>query len=187
MNKHISIERVAGSVYIGESPECSINAAINELLNILASKPFVFSDLKRRPSATTVVKIKYNNIGAKSHIIKQYLDRSSVVESAFSEINSIIPFGKDIIFYSLNGLYFSALDELGIDYLTNDVDIEKIRVNSEYILDSIIGKLRLAVFEAKNAPNIKEHIDAGVNSVVAHAFIECIILENPCNDSALGV
>lgn len=179
-NKTIHIENVEGSIYIGEAPKYKVDAAINELLNILASKPFTFSKLKRKPLPETIVKIDHNNIQSRKYIIKQYLDRSSTIESAYIDIAATIPFGKDIIFRTLNDLYHSVLDELDIDYFSDgQIDMEKIRNNSEFILDSIIKKLKSAICEADNAPNLKEHIDAGVNAVVAHAFIECIVLENP--------
>lgn len=75
------------------------------------------------------------------------------------------------------------MDSIEVEYLTCEVDIIKIRENSEYILDFIIQKLKNTVFESKNTPSYKEHIELGVNVVVAHAFIECIIMENPTHDS----
>lgn len=182
-SKTISVERNAGNIIIGDSPEYEISSAINELLKSLANQPFSFKKTKRRPSSETVVKIKHNNLKSKSHIIKQYLDHSSKVEEAYGDIDSLIAFGKDTILQNLNDLYYLALDSIEVDYLTCDVDIIKIRENSEYILDFIIQKLKNTVFESKNTPSYKEHIELGVNVVVAHAFIECIIMENPTHDS----
>ena len=183
VNKTVNVERNAGNIIIGDSPEYEISSAINELLKSLANKPFLFKKKRRRPSSETVVKIEHNNLKSKSHIIKQYLDHSSKVEEAYSEIDSLITFGKDTILQNLNDLYYLALDAVDIDYLTCDVDIEKVRENSEFILDFIIQKLKNSVFESKNTPAYKEHVELGVNVVVAHAFIECIIMENPTYDS----
>lgn len=182
-SKTINIERNAGNIIIGDSPEYEISSAINELLKSLANKPFSFKKTKRRPSSETVVKINHNNLKSKSHIIKQYLDHSSKVEEAYGEIDSLIAFGKDTILQNLNDLYYLSLDSIEVDYLTCEVDIIKIRENSEYILDFIIQKLKNTVFESKNRPSYKEHVELGVNVVVAHAFIECIIMENPTHDS----
>lgn len=181
--KTINVERNAGNIFIGNSPEYEISSAINELLKSLARQPFTFKKTKRRPSSETVVKINHNNLKSKSHIIKQYLDHSSKVEEAYGEIDSLIAFGKDTILQNLNDLYYSALDSTEIDYLTCEVDIIKIRENSEYILDFIIQNLKNTVFESNNTPFYKEHVELGVNVVVAHAFIECIIMENPTHDS----
>lgn len=183
VSKTVKVERNAGNIIIGNSPEYEISSAINELLKSLANKPFTFKKIRRRPSSETVVKIQYNNLKAKSHIIKQYLDHSSKVEEAYSEIDSLITFGKDTILQNLNDLYYLALDAVEVDYLICDIDIAKVRENSEFILDFIIQRLKNTVFESKNTPAYKEHVELGVNVVVAHAFIECIIMENPTYDS----
>ena len=183
VNKTVKVERNAGNIIIGNSPEYEISSAINELLKSLANKPFTLKKNRRRPSSETVVKIQHNNLKAKSHIIKQYLDHSSKVEEAYSEIDSLVTFGKDTILQNLNDLYFLALDAVEIDYLICDIDIAKVRENSEFILDFIIQRLKNTVFESKNTPVYKEHVELGVNVVVAHAFIECIIMENPAYDS----
>jgi len=183
MNKTVNIGQVSGNVYLSESPEQGVDAAINELLTNLASQPFVFSASSRRPSAQTIQKIQHNNIQSKNHIIKQYLNHSSKVEEAFNGIDSIITFGKHIILQNLNDLYHAALDATGIDYFSGPIDMDLIRHNSDFILDFIIKNLRNTAFESKNTPILKEHIDLGINVVVAHAFIECIILENPDNDT----
>jgi hypothetical protein len=181
--KIVNVERSVGNINFGDSPEYEISSVINELLRSLANQPFSFKRTKRRPSSETIVKINHNNLKSKSHIIKQYLDHSSKVEEAYGEIDSLIAFGKDTILQNLNDLYYLALDSIEIDYLTCEVDIIKIRENSEYILDFIIQKLKNTVFESKNTPSYKEHVELGVNVVVAHAFIECIIMENPTHDS----
>ena len=182
-SKTVSVGRVAGNVNIGDSPEYQVNSAINELLNCLANKPFKFKVLKRRPSSETVIKIEHNNLKSKSHIIKQYLDYSSNVEEAYAEINNLVAFGKDTILRNLYDLYYLALDTVNIDFLSNDIDIDQVRENSGFILEFIIQKLKNTAFESKNTPEYAEHVDLGVNVVVAHAFIECIIMENPENDS----
>jgi hypothetical protein len=182
-SKTVNVERVAGNLNIGDSPEYQISSAINELLKKLANKPFKFKRTRRRPSSETVVKIGHNNLQSKSHIIKQYLDHSSKVEEAYEEIDTLITFGKDVILQNLNDLYYLALDSADIEYLTCEINIKKIRENSEYILEFIIQKLKNTAFESKNVPAYKENVELGVNVVVAHAFIECIIMENPNYDS----
>lgn len=182
-NKTVTVGKVVGNVNIGDSPEYQVSSAINELLNHLASKKLDFSPIRRKPSAETIVKIEHNNLGAKSHIIRQYLDYSSKIEEAYSEVDSLVVFGKNTILRNLYDLYFAALDEVGIEHLSKEICIEKVRDHSEFILEYIIQKLRNTVFESKNTPKLTEHINLGVNVVVAHAFIECIILENPNNDS----
>lgn len=182
VSKTVYIEKNAGNVNIGDSPEYEVSSIISELLQKLAEKPSEYKPTRRRPSSETVLKISHNNLSSKSNIIKQYLDYSSKIEEAYREIDRMIPFGKNTILENLNNLYCSALDSLEIEYLTLEVDLEKVRENSDYILEFIVQKLKNTVFESKNTPTYKERIELGVNVVVAHAFIECIIMENPNND-----
>lgn len=179
--KTVNIEHVVGNVHVGESPEYQVNSAINELLMKLASRPFIFQRLTRKPPAKTLAKIQYNKIQSKQYIIKQYLDHSAAIEADYKGIDSIIPFGEQIVLQNLNDLYCAALDNVGIDYLAADVDMNAVRNNAEYILDFLIQKLRNSAYESKNTPQLKEQIDQGINVIVAHAFIECIIFENPEN------
>ncbi|MHB0764475.1 hypothetical protein ACYCFC_08900 [Stutzerimonas sp. NM35] len=179
VTKTVTIENLAGNVNIGDSPEYQVNSAISELLVCLASKASSYVRLNRRPTAETVQKIQHNNLRARSNIIKQYLEHSSKIEEAYKDMDVQVPFGKDLILQNLNGFYCSALDELGIDYVCGAVDIEKIRENSIFIIDFVITRLRNFVYESMNKPAYKESIELGVNVVVAHAFIECVVMENP--------
>ncbi len=181
-SKNVTVEKVAGNVIIGTAPEYEVNSVINELLQCLATKPFEFKLKNRKPSSDTIIKIQHNNLNSKSHIIKQYLDHSSKIEEAYKEIDSLIAFGKATILQNLNDLYYLALDSLNIEYLSCEIEISKVRENSEFILDFITQKLKNSVFESNNTPKFKEQIELGVNVVIAHAFIECIIMENPGND-----
>src|SRR5690606_33058957 len=122
---------------------------------------------------------------SKSHVVKQYIDFSSQIEEAYTEIDSLIAFGKNTILRNLHDLYYAALDSVNIEYINSNIDINEIRQNSDFIFDFIVQKLRNIVFESKNMPAIREHIDLGVNVVIAHAFIECIIMENPEVDTQI--
>lgn len=181
--KLVTVTNLAGNLNIGDAPEYEVSSAINELLNCLAKKPSDFKALRRKPSPEIIIKINHNNLKSKSHIIKQYTDHSSKIEEAYTEIDSMIVFGKETILRNLNDLYYSALDTLNIDYLTRETDITLIRDNSEFIIEYIIRKLKNMAYESKNTPRFKEYIDFGVNVVVAHAFIECIIMESPNIDT----
>lgn len=177
--KTININSLSGNVNIGDVPEYQINSAINELLILLATKGSVFVRLDQQPTAEVVKKIRHNNLGSRSGIVRQYLEYSSKIEDAYNDVNALIPFGKDTILRSLNGFYFAALDEVGIDWLFGKIDIGKVRENSIFIIDFVISRLRNFVYESMNKPALKENVEVGINVVVAHAFIECVVMENP--------
>lgn len=179
MTKTINIEHNAGNINIGDSFEYKTESAINELLKNLASRPFKHQTSFRRQPTQTIVKIKHNNLVNKTHVFRQYQEYSETIESAYIDIDSIIPFGKSTILRNLSDLYYAALDELDIDCLTSSPDIAKIKHHSNFILEYVIQKLKNSSFESSNGPSFKEHVEQGINVVVAHAFIECIIFDNP--------
>lgn len=183
MSRTVNIEKNAGNVYIGPPPECRVDSVVNELLKKLADEPFYFQCGQRKAPSSTILKIEHNHIQSKKYIIRQYLNHSSGVENAYNGIDSEIPFGKKIILQNLNDLYYAALDSVGVEHLGDDIDVGAVRENSEFILDFIIQKLRNLAFESKNSLTLREQIETGINVIVAHAFIECVIFETPGNDS----
>ena len=54
-----------------------------------------------------------------------------------------------------------------------------IRQHADDIIKKIIEGLKSFCYESSNVPSDKESVEVGVNVVVAHAFVECRVLENP--------
>jgi len=182
--KSVNITTLVGNAYIGDSPEYKVGSAINELLINLAKRGRQFDRKKRRPSSETVRKIQHNDIKSNIHVIGQYADYSAKIEEAYIEIDSMIVSGKDVILGNLNDLYYAALDALNIDYILSDeIDMDAVRAGSDYIIDYVSTKLKNMVYETSNVPGFREQIEHGVNVVIAHAFIECVVLENPADDT----
>lgn len=176
----VTITKQIGNTYFGTNPELLIGSAINELLSTLSNKPRTFQAKRRKPSADTIVKIEYNNLKSRQNIVQTYQNYSLQIEESFIDIDQQIINGKTIILENLQNLYFEVLDELKIDYICVDViNINKIRENSDDIIDYIILKLKNLSVESNNCNLTHEAIDIGIKVIVAHAFIECIIMENP--------
>lgn len=176
----VTIEKQIGNTYFGTNPELLIGSAINELLNTLSNKPRTFQPKRRRPSADTIIKIEHNNLKSRQNIVQTYQNYCLQIEESFLDIDTQIINGKTIILENLQNLYFEVLDELEIDYISVDIiDINKIRENSDDIIDYIILKLKNSSIESSNCNLPHEAIDIGIKVIVAHAFIECIIMENP--------
>ena len=186
MSKAVVIQNNAGNINIGDSPEYRINSVINELLIDLAAAPFRFERTNRRVPVAAVRKIEHNNVRTNKYVIRQYLEHSAAIEAAYERIDAVIPFGREVVLRNLNDLYYQCLDFLGIDYFES-IDISKIRENSDQILDFIVNHLKNFAFESKNVPSMKEHVVQGVSVIVAHAFLECIILEVPNDAATSGV
>ncbi|MEQ6924273.1 hypothetical protein AAUI01_01435 [Pseudomonas mosselii] len=177
-SKTVNIGVVTGRVYVGGG-EYKVGSVINELLSILGSKRLPFQRQNRKATAEVVKKINHNRLNEKRHIVSQYLEYSSRIEEAYLEIDSMVAFGKDTILSNLNGLYVEGLNRFGIDCLCQDVDIERVRENADALIVFIIERLRDLVMDSARPPEFMEFVEIGVNVVVAHAFIECIVMENP--------
>lgn len=186
MQKQVLIEKNFGNLNIGDAPEYQINSVINKLLIDLAATPFRFERRNRNVPVSAVRKIEYNNIRSNKHIIHQYIDHSTVVEDAYARIDAMTPYGRDTILRNLNDLYYKCLDLLGVEYFES-IDIEQVRENSDHILSYIVNQLKNFAYESKNVPSMREHVEQGVNVVVAHAFLECIIFEVPNDATIYGV
>ena len=138
----VTISKQIGNTYISTNPELLIGSAINELLYTLTNKPRTFQAKRRRPSADTIIKIEYNNLKTRQNIVQTYQNYSLQIEESFIDIDHQIINGKTIILENLQNLYFEVLDELEVDYICSDtIDINKIRDNSDDIIDYIILKL----------------------------------------------
>ncbi|SHJ76111.1 ABC-three component system protein [Halodesulfovibrio aestuarii] len=177
---NVRIENVFSDVNFNQSNKYNVGSAINELLSNLTHRQPQTMQKRRTPPADVIVKIKHNHLNKKQHIIRQYLDYSSLIEEAYDDIDKSIPFGKDTILRNLENSYFKALDNFEIEYfIKEELDLEVLREKSGAIIDFIISDLKKTIYESNNTPELQEHIDIGVNVVVAHAFIECVIMEKP--------
>lgn len=186
MNKTVVIQNSLGNVNIGYSPEYRVDSVINELLIHLAATPFKFEIRDRKVPVAAVRKIQYNNIRMNRHIIQQYLEHSAAIETAYERIDNLIPFGRGTVLRNIKNLYYQCLDAFNIDYF-GDIDICQIRENSDQIIEFIVNSLKNLAFESRNVPSMKEHVMQGINVIVAHAFIECIVLEVPSDAAASRV
>lgn len=180
--KTVNVGYVSGGLYIGGAGEYKVGAVINELLSRLSCKGVAFQRKNRKASAEVIKKINHNQLIEKKYIVAQYLEYSSRIEEAYLEVDSLVAFGKGTILSNLNGFYFEALSRFGVDCVCEDIDIGLVRENADALISFIIDRLRDLVVNSAKPPEYMEFVEIGVNVVVAHAFIECVVMENPEND-----
>ncbi|EAZ1367831.1 hypothetical protein BRQ74_23070, partial [Salmonella enterica] len=109
----------------------------------------------------------------------QYKYYSSHIERAYSLAEQNIINGKQSALELLNGMYCNSLEKYDIDSF--EPDIAKVRQHADDIISDVIKQLRKFVYSSANAIKYKEQVEIGLNVVVAHAFVECCVLENPNN------
>jgi len=173
----VHIENVEGDVNTGKAPEENVDSIINSIISDIVSSPIKIDRLNRTFPAKVSKKIDYNNLRKKRRIILEYKSYSSQIEKAYVIADERVINGKQIAMGMLNNMYFDALDKFDIDSI--DIDMDKIKEHADDIVDNIIKQLRKFVYKSANVSSYKEQVEIGINVVVAHAFVECIVLENP--------
>lgn len=173
----LSIGTVKGDFNTTESPEQKVDSIINMIIGdiVLAS---VKVDLRDRSFPAIVLnKIQHNQLKSKRNIVQQYKSYSSRIERAYEIADKRIINGKQSAMILLNDIYLKSLEKYDIDAF--DVDMGLVRKHADDIVGNVLKELRKFVYKSSNVPPYKELVEIGINVVVAHAFVECCILENP--------
>lgn len=173
----VSIETVKGDFHTTESPEQKVDSIINMIIGDIISAS-VQVDLRDRTFPAMVSnKIQHNQLKSKRNIIQQYKSYSSHIEKAYEIADKNIINGKQSAMILLNDIYLKSLEKYDID--TFDVNMNLVRLHADEIVGNVLKELKKFVYKSSNVPPYKELVEVGINVVVAHAFVECLVLENP--------
>jgi hypothetical protein len=173
----VTVQNVEGDLITVESPEINVDSIINLIIGEIVSISVNVDLLDRTFPSTILKKIDHNDLRRNKRIIQQYKSFSSHIEKAYATVDKNIINGKQSALLMLNEMYFNALEKYQIDPF--DIDMLKIREYADDIVDNVIKQLLKFVYKSANVPPYKERVQLGINIVVAHAFVECLVLENP--------
>jgi len=180
MKNQVNIQEVKGNVYLTESAVQKVDSVVNFLLTEISQLPMdSLSTRKRSVPAAVIKKVNHNNLQTQQFILAQYQAFSTSIETAYKVIDANIVNGKAKVFLMLDDLYIKALFDIGINPIMGEIDMMLIRQHADDIINKIIEGLKSFCYESSNVPSDKESVEVGVNVVVAHAFVECRVLENP--------
>ncbi|HEM6802528.1 TPA: hypothetical protein U2I18_003086 [Citrobacter koseri] len=173
------IKNIEGDFYNVESPEKNVDSIINVIIGDIASAKVKIDRSDRSFPASVAKKIDYNMLRTKRRIVQQYKSYSSHIEKAYTLAEQNIINGKQTALELLNGMYCNSLEKYEIDSF--EPDIAHVRLHADDIISDVIRQLKKFVYNSANLTQYKEQIEIGLNVVVAHAFVECCVLENPNN------
>lgn len=173
----IDIKKIEGDFYNIESPEINVDSIINVIISDIALADVKIDLTDRFFPAGVAKKINHNLLKSKRRIVLQYKSYSSHIEKAYSLAEQNILNGKQTAMCLLNGMYCNSLEKYDIDSF--EPDIIQVRQHADDIINDVIKQLRTFVYKSANVTQFKEQVEIGINVVVAHAFVECFILENP--------
>ncbi len=173
------IQNIEGDFYNVESPEKNVNSIINVIIGDISSAKVNIDRSDRSFPANVSTKIEHNMLNSNRRIVLQYKSYSAHIEKAYNLAEQNIINGKQSAMELLNQMYCNSLEKFEIDYF--NADIAKVRKHADEIINDVIKQLRKFVYSSANVINYKEQVEIGLNVVVAHAFVECCVLENPNN------
>ncbi len=175
----IDIQKVEGDFYNMAAPENNVDSIINIIIGDIASAKVKIDRSDRSFPANVTTKINHNMLNSRRRIILQYKSYSSHIERAYTLAEQNIINGKQSAMELLNEMYCNSLEKYGIDSF--EPDITKVRQHADEIISDVIKQLKKFVYNSANVIQYKEQVEIGINVVVAHAFVECCVLENPNN------
>ena len=179
-NTSLEIGVMNGDINNAESPELKVDSIINDIISKI-SQVGVNIDIKDRSFPSKVKrKIEHNQLKDNRKIVIQYKNYSSHIESAYNIVEKSIVNGKQTAMLILNDMYSSALSKFNIDAWEPNMD--EVKKHADEIVDDVKKQLNKFLYKSSNINFTKEQMSVGINVVIAHAFVECYVLENP-NDT----
>ncbi len=176
----ISITEVKGDFNHVESPELKVDSIINRIIADISQSNVKIDIRDRSFPAAVLEKIDHNQLKNNRFIVSQYKSHSSHIESAYNIVERSIVNGKQTAMVVLHNMYVNAISKFDIDYFSPDIAL--IQRHADAIIDDVVKQLKSFLYNSANINFSKEQMSIGINVVVAHAFVECYVLENP-NDS----
>jgi hypothetical protein len=119
-------------------------------------------------------KIRHNNITKYLYLINDYGLYGKILEGIYETLEQEKPGKKGKLLRVISDFYKA---EKGILTQTNDLDI--IRDNADLIIENIITKLDDKILKSSNLDAENEDVHSAIQIIVADAFIQCKILEDP--------
>lgn len=176
----VQIGEVKGDFNNAEPPESKVDSIINDIISKI-SHVDVTIDIRDRSFPSKVLnKIEHNQLKENRNIVLQYKSYSSHVESAYNIVEKNVVNGKQTAMLILNDMYGSALSKFNIDAW--DPDMDGVKKHADDIVNDVKKQLSNFLYKSSNINFTKEQMSVGINIVIAHAFVECYVLENP-NDT----
>lgn len=176
----VQIKEMNGDFNNSEPPESKVDSIINDVISELSQEQVII-DIKDRTFPPKVSKkIKHNQLKNNRSIVQKYKSYSSHIESAYGTIEKNVVNGKQTALLILHDMYETALHKFNID--TWEPDMDAIKQHADEIIDEVRTQLTKFLYKSSNINFTKEQMALGVDIVIAHAFVECYVLENP-NDT----
>ena len=119
-------------------------------------------------------KIGHNNITTYKYLINEYSFYGKILEGIYETLEEQNPGKKGTLLGRIFEFYKAEKRNL-----TQTDNIDVIRENADSIIENIIKKLDAEILKSSNLESYNEEIYSAIQIIVADAFIQCKILEDP--------
>ena len=180
MNPDVYIERSYGPINISPRAVSIQHTITGKLVRILATSEMQPEYNRGRSIPPDIQsKIEYNNLVSEKWTIVKYTGYGEAIENAYVQVEAEVVNGKSKALSKLNDFYLQALGKFDIDI--QKIDINKLRLHSDDIFQAVTSSLHdyLLKNDASLSTISHEELDTGINLIVAHGFVECLVLEAP--------
>ena len=149
-----------------------IAEVVNAISKIDLGDKTNLGEIKKLPEIEE--KIGHNNITTYKYLINEYSFYGKILEDIYETLEEEKPGKKGKLLRMISDFYKA---EKGILTQTDNIDV--IRKNADLIIENIIEKLNAEILKSSNLDATNEEIYSAIHIIVADAFIQCKILEDP--------
>jgi hypothetical protein len=128
-------------------------------------------------------KISHNSVTKYTYLFENFVAQEKVLRDVYTVVHETKPFARPLILKAISHDYKKWRGHVLKELRTDDqTDTDCIKVHSDFIIEKVMGDVKLRLNGIENIASVQEEIiDECVCIVVADAFFECKILENPNN------
>lgn len=124
------------------------------------------------------LKVQHNDLRKHRILIDTYYEYASIIERAFSAVDSEKLGNKNKILKTIREFYIASLYQRG--WQKGHDRMKLIRANADFIVDDVVEDTKSLVDECAGLKDcLYEDFLIAVKCVVAYAIIECQVLEKP--------
>ncbi|PKK88881.1 MAG: hypothetical protein CVV64_16690 [Candidatus Wallbacteria bacterium HGW-Wallbacteria-1] len=180
MNPKVYIENAHGPISFSPKSVSIQTTIIGKLVRLLSMEGSTITS-DTRPGVTPDIqkKIDHNNVCHEAWLIYRYSEYGRAIEIAYHQLNQDVNNGRNKALRKIHDLYKEELASNSISLL--NPELNKIRSLADTIVKKISTKL--IAFVKTNDASLQdihmEDLEFGINLIIGHAFVECIILEAP--------
>lgn len=182
--KKIQIETNFGNIYLtGNNPAKTslLGDVVVEFANVASEIEFEDGDVAIPFKIED--KISHNTVQKFTFLFENYVSNEKLLRNIYSVVHETKPLARAMILRLVNQEYRKwkghVLKELNEE---GNSEIDCVRQYSDFLIEKVMQDVKLRLNGIQSIENVEEeYINECICIIIADAFFECKILENPSN------